>query len=135
MKHFFFFLSVSFFSLQAFSQMPLEIVKKNHVPLNKEFNLVMISHSNCGHCRIALKELQPIAERLGIIVVNFGDNEKIQEFEEKYPYIFLDAENLEGLRRQEFFPRFFLYKNDELVWKGKGWFDKSLPKIESKLKG
>ncbi len=137
MKYTFNLVLILLLSIQGFSQTNLEIVKNSvdsTIVLDQKFNLIMISHSNCGHCLIALRELQAVHEFMEIIVVNFGSYEKTIELSEKYPYVFLDGEKIESLSRQKFFPRFFLYKNNDLVWKGKGWLDKSLQKIKRELK-
>lgn len=125
-----------FFSIQAYSQTNLEIIKSNIDTLSifdNDYNLLIISNNNCGHCIIALKEIQSVSDNVCVIVVDFGPKEGRLKLKQNYSYIFIDGKKIKGLDSPDFFPQLFLYKKNELLWKKKGWFNKNLQKIKSKI--
>ncbi|MCF6306370.1 MAG: hypothetical protein L3J09_00270 [Flavobacteriaceae bacterium] len=135
-----------FFTLGLYSQEKKPIFNKNVINKEKKFNndknftLVIVSSPKCGFCKIALKNIYSIKgiEELNIIVYSYEGEKLNKKAYQKTPYfnsfIFVDAEkDTLKLYDKFFFPRFYLYKKDDLIWKEKGYGSRTVPRIKRRL--
>ena len=97
--------------------------------------MVVVSSAICGYSEIALNELSKSEELedINIIVYEFYSN---HSSEKKFlDFYFIDAEKCNiSQYTDDFFPMFYLYKYNKLIWKKKGWHKKNIKKIKSKIK-
>lgn len=132
---------ILFLTVNIYAQDTYSIIKnydrtiENIVDIDNK--LILISNSGCGHCLIALNRIKSsFNDKLQTIVIDYGDYEKRIELKKKYVnYIFLDGNKIKKLGSPDFFPVLYLYnKEDVLIWKKEGWFNKNIEKINSKIK-
>lgn len=135
MKSFFFIITILVFSFDCYSQNAYEVLK-GHIDLEtpKEHQLILISHSRCGHCVVAMEKIKQFEDLMDIIIIDYSSEEERRKLSSKYgKYIFVDGKKLKALDSPDFFPKLFLVKNDRIIWDKKGWFDKNLVAIKSKI--
>ena len=124
-------------SLYSQSEKTYDVIKKEHntiISTEKEYNLILISNSECGHSLIALEKIKQFTKKINIIIIDYGNTEKRKKLKLKYNYTFLNGNEI-NLGYQDFFPKLFLYDNNgNLIWEKEGWFNKNIKKINSKIK-
>jgi hypothetical protein len=131
---------VLFLTFNIYSQDTYSLIKEydNTIggKVKNDNKLILISDSGCGHCLIALDRIKSFKNKLQIIIVDYGDYEKREEHKKKYiNYIFLEGRKVKKISSPDFFPILYLYnKEDKLIWKKKGWFNKNIKKIKSLIK-
>ena len=105
---------------------------------SNDFTLFIFSHTNCGPCHIAKKDMKEIAEDLNIIFIEYGDNLKYDKIKDKYKkfYDFVRPEICASLKEiPDFFPKLYLMNSaKKIVWRSKGWKGSSLTKLKRKVK-
>ncbi len=115
---------------------------KTKINNDKAFSLIMVSSPFCGYCRIAKQKLYQLfkedGNNLNIIIYNFNgkqNTKKIYENSDVFKtFIFIDAEKDENKTFDRLFlPRFYLYKNNALIWKQKGYTKNTIKKIKKKI--
>lgn len=127
-----------FICVTSYSQTLLEVLQNNGVVDSKHKGnlLVMVSSSGCGHCLIALKELQQLSSDLSVVVVDFGKQSEMETLSNLYKkYTFANYANIKGLKNYDEFPILYLYDTrKKLIWQKSGWFSKNLKIIDRKIK-
>ncbi len=136
-----------FFTFELYSQEikpffneDIIINKEKKFNNDKNFTLVIVSSPKCGFCKKALKSIYSIKDikNLNIIVYSYEGKELNMKTYKSTPYfnsfIFLDAEkDTFNSYDKYFFPIFYLYKREELIWKEKGYGSRTLARIKRKL--
>lgn len=102
------------------------------------YNLVMLSDSRCGYCRIALNELREFSGNpdLQVYVINYGPKEEQDLYQAQYgnAYQFVEMSECLNKEKPEFFPQFVLYNAaGKPVWQKKGWFKENTEIIRTKI--
>ncbi len=101
---------------------------------DKKYTIIIISHSECGHCLIAYDRIKQLENKINIIIIDYS-NLKKEDLKSKYKsYVFLNGSDIKEISYPDFFPKLYLFdKRGNLIWKKKGWFEKNLKQINSKL--
>ncbi|MDP6922162.1 MAG: hypothetical protein QGH06_04225 [Lutibacter sp.] len=105
---------------------------------DRVFKLLIISGAGCGYCDITLESIykNKLSNKINVVVVEFGNEEYINKIHGKYfeEFKFINGSKckIKGID-DDFFPLLYLYKNEKLVWKRKGWYKSNIKKIEKAI--
>lgn len=97
------------------------------------YTLIISSGAGCPYSGLALKDLKNYFNpNLSIRVLERGTSEAIDELHSQYfdDYQFVDGESCKGYQNK-FYPRYFLYKGNKLIWKQKGYEKQVSKKLDS----
>jgi len=117
----FFFSTVLF--AQEMNRLPRfqHIVNQTEHDTTREWTVVVVSHTHCGHCHLALERFYKagLHRRARVMVYEYGGIRNIEKYLLDTPYfdsfLFIDAE-MERLKEYDnrFFPVFFIYHHGRL---------------------
>lgn len=117
------------------------VINKNiNIENNNLYTLIMVSSPYCGFCRKSLKVLEHLKNNpnLNIIIYNFEGEESARKiYSNKYfdYFLFINADkDPKKTYDKIFFPRFYLYKKNKLVWTKKGYYKNLDAKILKRIK-
>ncbi|MGX1024839.1 hypothetical protein [Psychroflexus sp. MBR-150] len=134
--------TINFISLNCLAQTKAprlnncEKINQDHNKNNYgKYKLVMISGAGCGYCDIALEKMykNKLYSKINVIILEYGKTSYITKIHGKYfdNFDFFNAEECDiKWVNDDFFPKFYLYENNKLIWKRKGWYNNNIIKLK-----